>query len=199
MRANETEHTPSFGHRDTLRSQMARSHGSGEVDRNALAKCGDEVVFEPGALVFHPENVEIGDDVYVGHYAILKGYFKNKLRVGDGTWIGQLAFIHAAGGVDIGRGVGIGPGAKIITSSHAIAQTADGCRTSDAPIMKQPLAFAPVVLEDGCDIGVGAIILPGVTVGRGAQVAAGAVVTRDVSAGTVVAGVPAKRLSTQGT
>jgi len=199
MRANETKHTPSFGRRDTLRSQMARSHGSGEVDRNALAKCGDEVVFEPGSLVFHPENVEIGDDVYVGHYAILKGYFKNKLRIGDGSWIGQLAFIHAAGGVDVGRGVGIGPSAKILTSSHAIEQSADGRRTSDDAIMKQPLTFAPVVLEGGCDIGVGAIILPGVTVGRGAQVAAGAVVTRNVAAGTVVAGVPAKPLSTQET
>ena len=44
--------------------------------------------------------------------------------------------------------------------------------------MKGALEFAPVVLEDGCDLGVGAIILPGVTVGKGAQVGAGAVVTR---------------------
>ena len=60
------------------------------------------------------------------------------------------------------------------------------------PILDRPLVFAPVVLEDGCDIGVGAVILPGVTVGRCAQVGAGAVVTGDVAAGTVVIGVPAR-------
>ena len=43
--------------------------------------------------------------------------------------------------------------------------------------MTGALEFAPVVLDDGCDIGIGAIILPGVTVGSGAQVGAGAVVT----------------------
>jgi acetyltransferase-like isoleucine patch superfamily enzyme len=168
---------------------MAQSHGSGEIDRTALAACGSGVVIEPGALLFHPENVELGDDVYVGHHAILKGYFKNRLRIGDRTWIGQQAFLHAAGGLTVGRGVGIGPGVKIITSAHELP--APG---RVQPIMAQPLRFAPVILEDGCDIGVGAIIMPGVTVGEGAQVGAGAVVTADVGAGTVVVGIPARRL-----
>jgi acetyltransferase-like isoleucine patch superfamily enzyme len=48
------------------------------------------------------------------------------------------------------------------------------------------------VLEDGCSIGAGAVVLPGVTIGRGAMVGAGAVVTRDVSADTVVYGNPAR-------
>jgi acetyltransferase-like isoleucine patch superfamily enzyme len=167
---------------------MARSHGTGAVDPARLARCGAGVVFEPGALVFHPENVELGDDVYVGHYAILKGYHRNTLRIGDRSWIGQHAFLHAAGGLEIGVRVGIGPGVKIITSSHALP--ADPA----APVMDGALDFAPVVLEDGCDLGVGAIVLPGVRVGRGAVVGAGAVVTRDVPAGAVVAGSPARVL-----
>ncbi len=165
---------------------MARSHGSGEIDRAALAACGDGVVFEPGALIFHPENVEIGSDVYVGHYAILKGYYRNTLRIDDGAWIGQQAFLHAAGGLTVGRRVGIGPGVKILTSKHQMP--AD----PDAPIMDGALELAPVVLEDGCDIGIGAVVLPGVRVGRGAQVGAGAVVTRDVAPGAIVAGAPAR-------
>ncbi|MCS6914560.1 MAG: hypothetical protein NZ890_15130 [Myxococcota bacterium] len=60
--------------------------------------------------------------------------------------------------------------------------------------MRGALQFAPVRLCDGCDIGIGAIILPGVTVGEGAQVGAGAVVTRDVPARAVVAGNPARVL-----
>ena len=51
---------------------------------------------------------------------------------------------------------------------------------------------APVVLKRGCYLGAGCIVLPGVTVGEAAVVAAGAVVTRDVPAGTVVAGTPAR-------
>jgi acetyltransferase-like isoleucine patch superfamily enzyme len=166
---------------------MAQSHGTGQPDRSALAACGEGVVIEPGALIFHPENVELGDHVYLGHYAILKGYYKNRLRVGARTWIGQQAFLHAAGGIVVGRAVGIGPGVKIITSAHDLAGG-----DPLLPIIDRPLSFAPVVLEDGCDIGVGAIILPGVTVGRCAQVAAGAVVTRDVAPGALAVGVPAR-------
>jgi len=165
---------------------VARSHGTGDVDRAALAACGEGTVFEAGALVFHPENVVIGRDVYVGHYAILKGYYQNQLVIGDGSWIGQLAFLHAAGGIDIGHRVGIGPGVKIITSRHEMPP--DG----GAPIMDGSLAFAPVAIGDGADIGVGAIVLPGVRIGRGAQIGAGAVVTRDVPDRAIARGVPAR-------
>jgi len=164
-----------------------RSHGSGEVDRAKLAACGEGVVFEPGALVFHPENVRIGNDVYVGHYAILKGYYQNELSIGDGAWIGQAAFLHAAGGIVVGRAVGIGPHACILTSTHG--EVARG-----APIMAGAIETARVVLGDGCDLGIGAIVLPGVTVGEGAQVGAGAVVTRDVEPYAIVAGNPARVL-----
>ena len=165
---------------------MARSHGSGAFDRADLAACGEGTVFEPGALVFHPENVEIGRDVYVGHHAILKGYYRNRLCIGHGCWIGQMAFLHAAGGLTIGVRVGIGPGVKILTSSHALGPDAGGA------IMDGALELAPVALEDGCDVGTGAIVLPGVRIGRGAQIGAGAVVTADVPAGAIAMGVPAR-------
>jgi acetyltransferase-like isoleucine patch superfamily enzyme len=165
---------------------VARTHGTGQVSIAELAGCGEGTVFEPGALVFHPENVELGRDVYVGHGAILKGYHRNRLVIGDGSWIGQLAFLHAAGGLPVGRRVGVGPGARVLTSRHAMPVD------RQAPIMDGALEFAPVVLEDGCDLGVGAIVLPGVTVGRGAQIGAGAVVTRDVPALAIAAGVPAR-------
>jgi acetyltransferase-like isoleucine patch superfamily enzyme len=166
---------------------MPSSHGTGAFQRSQLRLCPGSVVIEPGALVFHPENVSLDEDVYVGHYAILKGYFKNELRVGAGSWIGQAAFLHAAGGLTVGARVGIGPHVKILTSTHAEPGR-------DKPIMDGAIEFAPVVLEDGCDVGIGAIILPGVTVGKGAQIGAGAVVTRDVPAYAVVAGNPAKLL-----
>ncbi|WP_428262146.1 acyltransferase [Haliangium sp.] len=167
---------------------MAQSHGTGVIERHELAACGEGVVFEPGALVFHPENVEIGADVYIGHYAILKGYYRNKICIGDGAWIGQQAYLHGAGGLTIGRRVGIGPGVRIITSTHSLPED------PRVPIMEGALNLAEVVIEDGCDLGVGTVVLPGVRIGAGVQVGAGAVVSRDLPAGAVCAGVPARVL-----
>lgn len=164
---------------------MSKSHGTGEFLPSQFAKLGRNVVFESGVLVFHPEHIEIGDDVYIGHYTILKGYHTNTLIIGDGTWIGQQCFFHAAGGLTIGRNVGIGPGVKIITSSHDLGDVTK-------PILHSPIQCAPVVIEDNCDIGVGAIILQGVHIGYGVQVGAGAVVTSNIEDYAIVAGVPAK-------
>ncbi len=141
-------------------------------------------------MVFHPENVWLGARVYVGHHAMLKGYHDRDLLIGDGTWIGQQCFIHAAGGVVIGSNVGIGPAVKILTSAHAEAGR-------DVPILHSPIERAPVTIHDDADLGVGSIVMPGVTVGRGAQVGAGAVVTEDVPDYAVVAGVPARILRTR--
>jgi acetyltransferase-like isoleucine patch superfamily enzyme len=164
-----------------------RSHGSGDWKPEQLAKLGPDCVFEAGVLVFHPENVQLGSNVYVGHYTILKGYYRNQLLIGDETWIGQQCFFHAAGGLTIGPRVGIGPGVKILTSQHTEAGR-------ELPIYNAPVEFNPVVIEEGSDIGVGAIIMPGVTIGRGAQIGAGSVVTRAVPAYAVVAGSPARVL-----
>jgi acetyltransferase-like isoleucine patch superfamily enzyme len=163
------------------------SHGSGSFSLEDFRELGGECVFESGVLVFHPENIILGRNVYVGHQTILKGYFRNEMRVGDQTWIGQQCFLHAAGGLTIGARVGIGPGVKMLTSQHVEA----GRETA---VLFSPVETAPVVIEDDSDIGVGAILLPGVTVGRGAVVGAGAVVTEDVPAYAVVAGVPARLL-----
>jgi acetyltransferase-like isoleucine patch superfamily enzyme len=162
-----------------------RSHGDGVFSPEQLASCGEGCVFEAGCLIFHPENVHMGRNVYVGHQAILKGYYKNAMRIGDETWIGQQCFFHSAGGLTIGARVGIGPAVRIITSTH----TEVGRST---PILFSPVELAPVTIGDDADLGVGAIILPGVRIGRGAQIGAGAVVTRDVADYAVAAGIPAK-------
>ena len=58
------------------------SQGDGLQFVESLGALGEGVVFEHGVRVFHPENVHIGDDVYVGHDTILKGYYKNALIIG---------------------------------------------------------------------------------------------------------------------
>lgn len=164
-----------------------RSHGSGAFAASDFGMLGANVIFETGVLVFHPQNIRLADNVYVGHQTILKGYHKNTMVIGCNTWIGQQCFLHSAGGITIGRNVGIGPGVKILTSKHE----EEGI---EVPILTSRLTFAPVTIEEDCDLGVGAIILPGVHIGRGVQVGAGAVVAKDIPAYAVVAGVPARVL-----
>ncbi|MEL6177580.1 MAG: acyltransferase [Myxococcota bacterium] len=168
-------------------ARRPRSHGDGCFVPEDFRHLGAGVVFEAGVLVFHPENIDLGDLVYVGHGAILKGYYRNAMRIGAGTWIGQRCFFHAAGGLTIGRDVGVGPGVQIITSSHDEAGR-------HVPILHAPLRFDPVHIGDGCDIGVGTVILPGTTLGRGVQVGAGAVLKGDYPDYAVVAGVPGRVL-----
>ncbi len=170
---------------DKYDPRPARSHGSGEFLPEQLASLGSGVVFEPGVLVFHPGTISIGDNVYIGHNTILKGYHRNTMQIGRDTWIGQGYFLHSAGGITIGNAVGVGPMVKILTSQHAGDDLG-------LPVLYTKLDFAPVVIEEGADIGVGSILLPGVRIGEGAIVGAGAVVTRSIPAYTIAAGVPAK-------
>lgn len=167
--------------------RLYKSHGSGEFSPDQFKSVGTNVIFETGVLVFHPENIELGSNIYIGHHTILKGYHKNQMIIGDNTWIGQGCFLHSAGGISIGKDVGIGPGVKIITSTHALGHR-------DVPILHGELEFKPVLIEDGCDIGIGAIILPGAHIKKGAQIGAGAVVTREIPAHAIAAGVPAKAI-----
>ncbi len=170
---------------DSRSFPVRTSHGTGEVDRAQFRHLGHGVIIEPGVLVFHPDTIEIGDHVYVGHYTILKGHHLGSMSIGSGTWIGQQCFFHSAGGLIIGRNVGIGPGVKIITSFHA----ENGL---EKPILHSRVEFAAVTIEDDSDIGVGAIVLPGVTIGRGVQIGAGAVVTSDIPPYSIAVGVPAR-------
>ncbi len=164
-----------------------KSHGSGAFTPGQFARFGSGTVLEPGVLVFHPENIQIGNSVYIGHNTIIKGYYRNTMSIGDGTRVGPQCFFHSAGGLSIGCNVTIAPGVYIITSRHA----EEGI---DVPILYSRIEEAPVIIEDDAELEVGSIILPGVTVGRGARVQAGSVVSRNVEPHTIVSGVPAKLL-----
>tara|TARA_R110000803_G_scaffold210076_3_gene280974 strand:- start:1254 stop:1763 length:510 start_codon:yes stop_codon:yes gene_type:complete len=161
------------------------SHGTGIVNISELGGFGNNSVIEGGVKIFHPENIQIGNNVYVGHDTILKGYYKNTMSIGDGTWIGQQCFFHSAGGITIGSNVGVGPGVKIMTSAHKDTN-------KEIPILHEELVFSCVIIEDDSDLGINSIILPGVTIKKGTQVGAGSVVTKTFPEYSVIAGVPAK-------
>ena len=109
--------------------------------------------------------------------------FGKTTRVGKDVFINFGCTFLDQGGITLEDGVFIGPGTKILTEAHP-----------EHPEFRHTLQTEPVIVRRMAWIGAGAIILPGVTVGENAIVAAGAVVTKDVPDNTVVAGVPAKIL-----
>lgn len=102
------------------------------------------------------------------------------LELADRVAVGWFAELDARGGITVGHDTNIASHAKLITGSHDID---DPDYTAD---------FRPIHIGHHCWIGTGAIILQGVTVGDGAVVAAGAVVTKDIPPYEVWGGVPAK-------
>ena len=167
-------------------------HGHGMLDAamrrviwSALARsCGSGLQVEPGTEFKHPETFELGDDVFIGSQAFIQGRFDGSCRIGDHVWIGPQSYFDARDLV-LGDHVGWGPGAKVLGSTHTGIPV-------DIPTIETDLVIKPVRVEAWADIGTGAVLLPGVTVGCGAIVGAGAVVTRDVPAFSKVAGVPAR-------
>jgi acetyltransferase-like isoleucine patch superfamily enzyme len=162
-----------------------RSHGTGRFEPEELGAVGERVVIEEGVLVFNPACVQLGDDVYIGHRTMLNGDTRNTLVVGNGSWIGPDCYLHSAGGIRIGANVGFAPRVMILTSKHE--ETPRG-----VPLIFGKLELAAVEIGDGCDIGLGAILLPGTRLGSGVLVGAGAVVKGEFPDEVVIAGVPAR-------
>ena len=108
------------------------------------------------------------------------------MKIGNHVWIGPQGYFDARNLI-LEDYVGWGPGAKDLGSAHTGLPI-------DRPIIETDLEIRPVRAGAWADIGTGAILLPGVTVGKGAIVGAGAVVTRDVELFSIVAGMPARFL-----
>ena len=117
-----------------------------------------------GAVFYDAKNISIGQDSIIGEDVVLDG--RAKLTIGS----------H----VDFASEV------MVYNSQHDVNE-------SDFA-NPEKVKSAPVVIEDYVFVGPRAIILPGVTLGRGAVVAAGAVVTKDVPSMSIVAGVPAREI-----
>lgn len=147
---------------------------------------GDGVRIGLGVLMLHPHTFEIGDAVFLGNQSYLQGRHDGRCVIGAHTWIGPQSYFDCRD-LELGEYVGWGPGAKVLGSEHTGEPV-------DEPVIRTDLVIRPVRVGNGADIGVNAVLLPGVTVGERAIVGAGAVVTRDIPPYAIAAGVPAKVL-----
>ncbi len=137
------------------------------------------------------EGIQLGDFVTLGTYTILRpsspyGWEMGEgIRMGNHVIVGPFCYIGLGGKIDIGNFVMIAAHVAIVSHNHDYNRT-------DVPMCVQDVRCAPVTIEDDVWIGAHATVLPGVHIGRGAIIAAGAVVSRDVEPYSLVAGVPAR-------
>jgi len=153
-----------------------------------LLQAGDHVNI--GAFCQVSGHVELADDVFIHRHVILRA-FDGVITIGRGTTVNPYSRIYGKGGVTIGSMVSIAPGVTIVAANK---------NTSDVntPIKLQGVTTRGIVIHDDVWIGANATILDGVTLGEGCVVGAGAVVTRDVAAKSVVGGVPAVVIGERG-
>jgi UDP-2-acetamido-3-amino-2,3-dideoxy-glucuronate N-acetyltransferase len=160
-------------------TQPARIHPTAEVEAGAEVGAGTSV----WQLAHVRAGARVGAECVIGRGA----YVGPGVRIGDRVKIQNHALVYEP--ARVGDGVFIGPAVVLTNDLHPRAVTADGALKTAAD-----WDSVGVVLADGCSLGARSVLLPGVTVGRWAMVAAGAVVTRDVRPYELVGGVPARHL-----
>jgi acetyltransferase-like isoleucine patch superfamily enzyme len=182
-----------------LRARLGSSGGLVFCDRGVrvlhgrYVRAGRDLDIEEGCFinghsrrgVTFGDRVTLGRGVMIAPTGLLGGPPGEGLQVGDRSNLGHWAYVGCSGFISIGSDVLMGPRVALLAEDHNLG-------SADEPIKAQGVTRLPIAIEDDVWLGAGAIVTGGVTIGRGSVVAAGSVVTKDVAAYSVVAGVPAK-------
>lgn len=176
------------------REYLSRLTPRGYVDPEVLIHHRD---LRLGKHVFIGRDVTIfegprGGPIELAEYARIYGHVILETGEGGSIFLGPYSRIHPGSHlisykspIHIGRDVGIAQNCAIYSYDHGM--------NPDAPISQQPLVSkGPVVIEDHTWLGTGVIVLGGVRIGTGAVIASGSVVTQDIPAGAIAAGMPAR-------
>ena len=151
----------------------------GILNKPKFKRSGKLLRMEKGVRVMKNNGtVSLGDRVFLHRFVKLSAY-GGKIEIGNNSYIGDRTEIHAGELVKIGNNVNIAWDCNILDRDYHAFE-------SDKEVIK------PVVIEDNVWIGVRSTILKGVTIGEGAVVVAGSVVTKSVPAKCLVGGNPAK-------
>ncbi len=175
-----------------------RMGDNAEVDRTAIVgyryaddvaatEIGDDATIRAGSIIY--ADVTIGDDFGTGHNVLVR----EDTAIGDRVVVGTDAVLD--GSVEVGSGVSLQTGVYVPPETELGDQVFLGPHavlTNDAYPVRTDDDLDGPVLEDHVSVGANATVLPGVTVGEGAFVAAGAVVTDDVPPETLAVGAPAE-------
>jgi acetyltransferase-like isoleucine patch superfamily enzyme len=185
--------------RGVLYRTILEMNGWAAIERGVRLRFANQVRLGHGSYLdegvyIHacPGGVEIGAGTLVMHGAVLHVYnFRGLphagIRIGRDSLIGEYSVIRGQGGVTIGDRVYTSPMTQIMAVNHVFDD-------SGRPFVEQGITAEGIRIEDDVWLGASSVVTDGVHIGRGAVVAAGAVVTGDVPPHTVVGGVPARIL-----
>jgi acetyltransferase-like isoleucine patch superfamily enzyme len=188
-----------IGLRSLFYRLILKMDGQAAIERNVRLRFASHIRLGQGSYLdegvyIHacPAGVEIGANTLVMHGAVLHVYnFRGLphagIRIGRDSLIGEYSVIRGQGGVTIGDRVYTSPMTQLIAVNHVVDDPA-------RPFVEQGITAQGSVVEDDVWLGANAVVTDGVHIGCGAVVAAGAVVTKDVPAHTIVGGVPARVL-----
>jgi acetyltransferase-like isoleucine patch superfamily enzyme len=176
---------------------IMKMEGLVAIESNVRIRYADHVRLARGAYIdesayLHamPSGIEIGENTYVMHHAELHVFnFRDlphaHIKIGKNCLISEFNVLRGQGGITIGDNVYTSPFVQMVAVNHVYQDRGQ-------PIISHGITAQGITIEDNVWIGSAAIILDGVHIGEGAVVAAGAVVTKDVPAFTIVGGVPAQ-------
>ena len=159
---------------------------------------GNRTFLQPHTIYLGEKYISLGDYVSIGDYGFITAWdyyakadqhFSPSLTIGNNCSIGARSHITCTHSITIGDNLLTGSNVLITDNAHGEAERE---LLDIAPNYRPMYSKGPVVIEDNVWIGEKASIMPGVHIGKGAIIAANSVVTHDVPAYAVVAGVPAK-------
>lgn len=169
-----------------------------DAPRFGLVGPGSRVLLPSSFL--HPERLFVGRDSTIHPYCRIEIITENphlggpplpnaepRIQIGDRAVINSFSHFGAMNRIVLGNDVGIASGVCIEDHHYRYEDASE-----DRPLKQQPFRVAEVIVEDGAMIGEHVTILPGVRIGRNSWVGANSVVTADVPAYSIVAGVPAR-------
>lgn len=158
-----------------------------KVGKRATLRMGRKVALRGGCVIDLARDgcLTLADQVEIRHYAIIE--CGGKVSIGQRSVIGAYNWLQGSGDIGIGDDVIIGPGVRIISTTHDISDP-------DQPFSRQPLIGKSVRIDNNVWIGANVVILSGVHIGKNVVIGAGALVNRDLEAGGVYVGVPARRI-----
>lgn len=166
--------------RNALTIGLLRLRGA-EIGRGARIDC---------IRIERPEDVRIGRFCHLEDAVRLRPggpWRASRIDIGDNTFIGHSTQINVGSGFRIGRDCLVAPLCLFTDARHNFED-------ANRPIKEQGATYTPIQIGDGVWIGASCVILPGVSIGDGAIIAAGSVVAKSVPGNEIWGGVPAKFL-----
>jgi acetyltransferase-like isoleucine patch superfamily enzyme len=179
----------------------------GVVYKNLLGSVGSSCFIERNVRLNVPQKIFLGDRVFIGEGNYLDpGNLEGEIRLGSNAHVsrcvtlragtgkiiingsvnlGSYTLIYGSGDVEIGKNSLLSPGVQLISGNHIF-------KNPDTPIRFQGAEVGRIEIGEDVWLGSYAVVLAGVTIGKGSVIGAGAVVTKDIPSYSIAAGIPAE-------